>query len=76
MHQSFVTTGPPATPTGRVGDSQAKVWGNYIFNALQYSRGNDGVLTLVSLPKEIFYCKERGNEQSFDLQFAPWGWGF
>ena len=22
---------------------------------------------------EIFYCEGRGKEQSFDLQFVPWG---
>ena len=24
-------------------------------------------------PREIFYCYGRGKEQSFDLQFDPWG---
>ena len=37
-------------------------------------RGNNRVLTL-GYPREIFYCEWWAKEQSFDLQFAPGGWG-
>ena len=38
---SFVTMGPP--PTGKGGDSRAKVWGNFLVS--MQCRENDGVLT-------------------------------
>ena len=47
--------------------------GAITFQVYPQCRGNDRVLTLGSLPREIFYCKVRGKEQSFDLQFASGG---
>ena len=54
---SLVATVPPPPPRthqrGRVGNSQAKVWGNYFSSVPPPPtyRGNDGVLTLGSLPQ-------------------------
>ena len=45
--------------------------GAITFRVSLQCRGNDGVLTLGSLPQGDFW----GKEQSFDFQFAPWGWG-
>ena len=69
MHQSFVTTAPHLR--GRVGDSRAKVWGNYYLIVMAV-QGNDRVLTLGSC-WEIFYCEGQNKEQRFDFQFLSGG---
>ena len=70
LHQIFATTAPHLR--GRVGDSRDEVQGNYFSSSSQWRR-NDGVLTLGSLPQGDFLLRKA--EQSFNLQFAPWGWG-
>ena len=76
MHRSFVTTAAPHPPTEKGGDSQAKVWGNYFCSvpAVQGKwLGFD--IRKNPYPRVIFYCEGKDKEQSFDLQFAPWGRG-
>ena len=67
MHQSFVTT----TPThphpllqGRVGDSRAKVQGNYFSSAVSVQL-NDRVLTLGYLPQGDFLLRRAGQRAKF-----------
>ena len=50
-----------------------KCWA-IIFRVSSQCRGNDRALTIGFLPQGDFLL-QRGKEQSFDLQFAPWGWG-
>ena len=74
MLQSFVTTGPHLQ--GMVGDSRAKVLGNYFF-IVPVVQGKCQGFDIVygPYPREIFYCEGQGKEHSFDLQFVPWQWG-
>ena len=62
MHKSFVTTAPHLW--GRVGDSRAKVRGNY-FQVSPLCRGNDGVLTLGSLPQGDVIVRMVGQRAKF-----------
>ena len=58
----------PHFQLGRVGVSRANVWQNYFLSVPTVQ----GFLHYDPLyPREIFYCKGWGKEQSFDLQFAP-----
>ena len=63
MHQSFVTTAPHLQ--GRVGDSLAKVRGNYFSSVPAVQEKYDGFLTLGSLPEGDFLLLRVGQRAKF-----------
>ena len=68
MHQSFVTT---ASTYGEGWGIARLMCRAITFRVSSQCRENDRVLTLGSLPQEIFYCKGRGKEQSLTSSLPP-----
>ena len=68
MHQSFVTTAPPPPPTHTYGEGWGVVGLKCKTITLRVSsqcRGNDGVLTLGSLPQRDFLLRRAGQRAKF-----------
>ena len=72
MHKSFVITGPTYGEGWGIAGLKC---GAITFRVSLQCRGNDRVLILGSLPKRDFVLLRVGQRASFDLQFAPCGWG-
>ena len=74
MHQSFVTTAPPHL-RGRVGDSIiARLKCRAIsFQVSSQCRGNDGVLTLGSLPQGDILLRRAGQRAVLTSSLPPGG---
>ena len=72
MHQPFVTTAPHPHLWGRVGDSRAKVRGNY-FLIVPTVQDNDRVLTLGSIPKGDSVAKGGAKSKVLTSSQSPGG---